>query len=206
MRQCREAAAHCSDTQTEMDALNKSNEELKRQLADQASEKQRLVGEMTEVRGSYDELVQELKDDISKGDVDVTETDQGVLISVGNQILFASGRAELQAHGRQVLDRVAKVLRKASGRLIEVQGHSDNVPISGALAARFPSNWDLSGARAATVVRTLQSAGVDPANLMLSAFAQYRPMADNATSKGRQENRRVEIWLKPKPAAAHNAH
>jgi chemotaxis protein MotB len=128
------------------------------------------------------------------------ESSKGNLtITLGDKVLFASGAWELQARGQKVLQQVADVLKKTEGKLIQVEGHTDNVPTSGALKQRFPSNWDLSAARAAAVVRYLQKNGVDPKLMVAAAFADQKPVGDNKTPAGRKLNRRVEISLLPLP-------
>jgi chemotaxis protein MotB len=82
-------------------------------------------------------------------------------------------------------------------RPVQVQGHTDDVPISGRLAERFPSNWELSAARAVNVARFLQERGVDPTLLSATGYSEYRPRAGNDTPEGRQQNRRIEILLGP---------
>jgi chemotaxis protein MotB len=85
---------------------------------------------------------------------------------------------------------------------VEVQGHTDNVPITGALAKRFPTNWELSAARATNVVRFLQEqAKLDPTRLSASGYAEFRPKGPNDTAAGRRQNRRIEIVLVPVPVA-----
>jgi chemotaxis protein MotB len=140
-----------------------------------------------------------LKDDIARGGVAVRETQEGLIITLDNQILFQSGRAELQREGRRVLVQVAGVLQHTQGQEIQVQGHTDNVKISGALKARFASIWDLSAARAASVLRFLQDFGHVPSDrLVLQAYADHKPMVDTAPPEGRQRSRRVDIVLVPK--------
>jgi chemotaxis protein MotB len=117
-----------------------------------------------------------------------------------DEILFDSGQATLKPAGVEVLHRVGAVLKKAENRLIIVQGHTDNVPIVGRLAERFPTNWELSAARAVNVVRFLQEeVGLDPTWLSASSFSEYQPRSDNSTEEGRQKNRRIEILLSPLP-------
>src|SRR5205823_14995744 len=79
-----------------------------------------------------------------------------------------------------------------------IEGHSDNQPIVGALTQRYPTNWELSAARAINIARYLQKQGVDPANLSSAAFGEFKPVADNVTPEGRAKNRRIEIVLLPK--------
>jgi chemotaxis protein MotB len=116
-----------------------------------------------------------------------------------DEILFDSGESTLKPEGVEVLRRIAAVLIKAE-KLIVVQGHTDNVPIVGQLAQRYPTNWELSAARSVNVARFLhEEAGLDPTRLSATAFSEYQPRADNATEEGRQKNRRIEILLAPLP-------
>ena len=97
---------------------------------------------------------------------------------------------------------MAGVLEKTQGRSVEVQGHTDNVPIRGALAARYPTNWELSAARATGVVRFFQDeGGLDPSTLSAAARSEYRPRSANDTEEGRRQNRRIEILLGPEGSA-----
>ena len=99
---------------------------------------------------------------------------------------------------RAVLEKVASVLAGAN-RLVRVQGHTDNVPITGQLAKTYPTNWELSAARAVNVVRFLQeSAGVAPELLSASALSEFQPRVPNDTPEGRQKNRRIELLLAPR--------
>ncbi len=113
-----------------------------------------------------------------------------------DEVLFDSGVATLKPAGRAVLEIVAAVLASAN-RAIQVHGHTDNVPIQGRLAERFPTNWELSAARAVNVVRFLEKAGLDPTTLSATGLSQYRPRESNDTDSGRRTNRRIEILLVP---------
>jgi chemotaxis protein MotB len=120
-----------------------------------------------------------------------------------DEVLFDSGEADLKPEGIAILKKIGGVLKKTEGRTIEVQGHTDNVPIRGALAQRFPTNWELSAARATNVVRFLQDeAGVAPTGLSAAARSEYQPRASNDTEEGRRQNRRIEILLGPEGSAS----
>ena len=153
-------------------------------------------GTISTLRGTYDELITELKEEIASGEVGVRESDEELIIAMGNQVLFQSGHADLQQQGKKVLKSIAKILSNVENKSIQVEGHSDNQPIAGALQKRYPSNWELSAARAAAVVRYLIKKGdMDPASIVLVAHADNEPLASNETHEGRQQNRRVEIKL-----------
>jgi chemotaxis protein MotB len=155
--------------------------------------------QLAEVRETQDALVSELEEEIAQGQVQVQRLAGQLRVDLVNEILFASGEAEVKPEGRQLLKKIAVVLEKA-GRSVQVQGHTDDVPISGRLAERFPSNWELSAARAVNVARFLQQeARVDPTLLSATGFSEYHPRASNETPEGRQQNRRIEILLGPHP-------
>ncbi|MFQ5789046.1 MAG: OmpA family protein [Acidobacteriota bacterium] len=164
------------------------------ELEAQVTEKKQQLAEILSTR---DELVEELKKEIADGQVQVKRLRGELRVDMVNEILFDSGEATLKAAGRDLLMKVAEVVKKAN-RHIEVQGHTDNVPIRGKLAERYPTNWELSAARAINVARFLQEkAALDPRRLSASAFSEYRPRADNDSKAGRQKNRRIEILLVP---------
>lgn len=116
----------------------------------------------------------------------------GIRLNIPNSILFATGEAELGERGPTVLRALAPIL--AAGRFtVSVEGHTDNVPIK---TERFPSNWELSAQRAATVVRVLAESGVIPTRLEAVGYGESRPLATNETEDGRRENRRVTLLLR----------
>ena len=195
MAKCRQLVAEAS----QLGARLESEREEKERLRASVEEKDEA---MKGLRSTYEELIDALKEDIASGAVAVKNEGDELTITVGNTILFRSGRAELQPAGLRTLQKIADVVGKVSDRLVQVGGHTDAVPISGALKARFPSNWELSAARAASVVRNLEDKGVPPQNLVLAAYGPTRPVAGNDTADGRRLNRRVEISLIPKAAPA----
>ncbi len=200
MKKCRDQEEALSQLRVHATDLETKNTDLNKALYDSQTEHARLQGEMSDVRNTYDELVKQLKDNIANGEISVRQTDKGLTVAMGNEILFASGQAELQQRGKKVLMQVASIINKQTDRLVQVEGHTDNIRIAGGLKKKFPSNWDLSSARAASVVRFLQEKGlIDSSRLILMAFAENHPIADNNTPEGRQQNRRVEITLISQP-------
>jgi chemotaxis protein MotB len=117
---------------------------------------------------------------------------EGIRLKIPNSILFNTGAADLQGRGPYVIRTLAPIL--AAGRyVVSVEGHTDNVPIK---TDRFPSNWELSAQRAATVVRELAETGVGSERLQAVGYGESRPMASNTTEDGRRENRRVSLLLR----------
>lgn len=152
------------------------------------------------VQSTQDELLAELEQEIADGQIRVERLQNMLRVDMVDEILFDSGEATLKPAGVEVLRRVGEILKKAEDKQIVVQGHTDNVPIIGRLAERFPTNWELAAARSVNVVRYLQEeGGLDPTRLSAASFSEYQPRADNETEEGRQRNRRIEIVLAPLP-------
>jgi chemotaxis protein MotB len=171
--------------------------ELKQESAGLAEQVRLKEEELAKVQATQDELVAGLQQEIADGQIQVERLRGQLRVDVVDEILFDSGEAAVKPAGREVLRKVAAVLGSA-GRQIRVLGHTDDVPITGRLAERYPTNWELSAARAVNVVRFLhEEAGLDPAELSASAQSQFRPRAPNDTPEGRQRNRRIEILLEP---------
>ncbi|WP_454913464.1 OmpA/MotB family protein [Stutzerimonas chloritidismutans] len=134
----------------------------------------------------------EAKPDLALGDdIEVIVNDGSISFRISSEILFGSGRAELEDAGLDVIDRLVPTLA-AGGHRIIVEGHTDNLPIQ---TERFPSNWELSASRASSVVRYLQLAGIESTRLSATGYADTRPLADNGDEQGRASNRRVELVM-----------
>jgi chemotaxis protein MotB len=117
-----------------------------------------------------------------------------MVVELSENILFDSGKADLKKEGQAALQEVAGVLASIADRDFQIAGHTDNIPIK---SARFPSNWELSTARAVTVARFLASQSVPANRLSAAGYAESQPVASNDTPEGRAQNRRIEIVLMP---------
>jgi chemotaxis protein MotB len=192
-----------ADLQTVRAELSKASTQLKEQVAAKEAE-------LASLRSTQDELIGELKQEIADKQVEVERVRDKLRVEMVDEVLFDSGEAALKPAGIAVLKKIGGVLARAE-RGIEIQGHTDNVPIRGALTQRFPTNWELSAARAINVARFLEKeAGVKSARLSASAFAENQPRGPNDTPESRRKNRRIEILLVPldaaqKPATAEPA-
>lgn len=140
----------------------------------------------------YEQLAQSLKSEIEAGRIELSELKGRMTVKMKDRILFSSGSATIGKEGLDALRLVADALRAVQGKVIRVEGHTDNVPTTG---SAFASNWELSAARALAVVRFLQEQGVDPTRLAGAAYGEYQPIAGNDTPEGRSLNRRIEIVL-----------
>ncbi len=126
---------------------------------------------------------------IDLGDVRIRETERWLEVEVNTDILFASGAAGVADAALPVVDRLAGILAPFPNP-IRVEGHTDNVPIR---TSQFPSNWELSAARASNVVRQFARSGVDPRRMEIIGLGEYHPLASNGTAEGRNRNRRVVV-------------
>jgi chemotaxis protein MotB len=176
---------------------------LEEQIASSSTEKEQ---ELDHLRSTYDTLVNDLKVEIEQGQVTITKMADRLSVRMVDKILFASGEADITAQGIKVLERVGKVLKNTEKKIIRVEGHTDNVPISSRLEEKFSTNWELSTGRATNVVRFLQdSAGIAPVRLEAVGMSEFHPVATNKTLVGKSQNRRIEIALLPDPREPHGA-
>lgn len=154
--------------------------------------------EVMETSKTYEQLLEKMKTEISQGQVTISELKGKLTVNMVDAILFDSGRAEVKSDGLVLLRKVVEILKPLKDKYIRIEGHTDNVPIKGQLAARYPTNWELSAARAINVTRFLQEQGVDPTALSAVSYGEFRPVAANVNEEGKARNRRIEIILVPK--------
>jgi chemotaxis protein MotB len=181
-------------------ALRAETVALSAELADErrrtARREQALAAQIAADRAMHEQLMAALRREIADKDVALRQVREGLAVSIVDHVLFPSGRASLSPDGRAVIEKVARILTTGPLRRVIVEGHTDDVPIGPDLIARFPSNWELSAARATEVVRELVARRVPPHTLEAVGRADTRPAASNATETGRRQNRRIEIVLK----------
>jgi len=168
-------------------------------LVDELSKSKRKLeaakAELEKKSGEYQELASSLRGEIEAGRIELQELRGRTTVKMKDKILFASGSATIGAEGKGALRKVSDALRGRQGRTIRVEGHTDNVP-TGA-SSPFPTNWELSTARALAVVHFMQDTGIDPTRLSGAGFAEFQPVDTNETPEGRSLNRRIEIVLVP---------
>jgi chemotaxis protein MotB len=168
-------------------------------LVDELSKSKRRLeaakAELEKKSGEYEQLASSLRTEIEAGRIELMELRGRTTVQLKDKILFASGSASIGAEGKAALAKVAEALRGVQGKSIRVEGHTDDVP-TGA-SSPFPTNWELSAARALAVVHFLQGAGVDPTRVSGAGYAEFQPIGSNDTPEGRSLNRRIEIVLVP---------
>jgi chemotaxis protein MotB len=173
--------------------LTTENADLNQKLRDAEQARQ---AELAKMQSEQDQLVNGLKNEIAAGQIQVQQLKGKLSVNMVDKILFPSGSAQLKSTGEQVLNKIADVLKQIHDKDIRIEGHTDNVPIGGVLQEKYPTNWELSTARATTVVRFLQDkAGIDPAHLVAAGYSEYHPTVPNDSDAGRAANRRIEIAL-----------
>ena len=149
------------------------------------------------LEGTYAQLQEQMKAEIAQGDIALSQDGTRLRVDLVDKILFDSGQTRVSRRGANVLARLGSILSKVEGKNIQVLGHTDDRPIRGKLLKRYQSNWELSIARAMTIVRFLEKTGVRPSRLVASGHGQHRPVASNKTAAGRSRNRRIEVLLTP---------
>lgn len=161
---------------------------------DLASAKEQLEEAQMEESEQLAEMVQEAVEERQmNNDIDIEFTTQYVQLTLKGSLLFDSGSTLLKDEAKPVLDQVGVILEKYADGTIEIEGHTDNVPMSG---VKYSNNDELSSGRALSVFNYLLSVtNLDPANLKHSGRGEYVPIADNTTPEGRTKNRRVEIKI-----------
>lgn len=174
------------ETASLLSTLKENKKELKK-------EKEAAVAKLSK---DYDDLMKGLKDEIYEGNVQISRMKGRLTVKVADKLFFDSGLADIHKSGKDVLKRLSKILKGVKGKIIRVEGHTDNVPISRKLRDQYPTNWELSTARAVNVVRFFQEkGGIPPERLVSMGYGSFRPVADNSTIEGRAKNRRIEIAL-----------
>lgn len=155
-----------------------------------------LKDELSRLREAKLLLESRLKDEIAAKQVKIDMGDRGLVITFVAEVLFDSGQAKIRAEGEGMLDKVARTLSEEGiENDIGIEGHTDNEPIK---YSGWKSNWELSTARATSVLHYfIDNGGMAPERLSATGYGEYRPIASNQTAEGRQQNRRVEIIIKP---------
>jgi len=167
---------------------------LEQKLADQQLEMEKFKATTVQTDNKLEES---LKKELADKDVQISRLKDQLKVTVASEILFPSGSAELSQEGVDVLRKVARAANKSTDE-VRVEGHTDSDPIAPVLAQYYPTNWELSTARAAVAVRTLEATGMVPASrLSAVGYGDSRPVGPNETAEGKAKNRRVEIVFTP---------
>jgi chemotaxis protein MotB len=180
-----ERAAALASAKTELAATTAEVEQLRRLRAEAEKE-----------AAQFRALAERLKSMIDSGRLQVVMRDGRINLKLPDNVLFPSGSKDLKKDGTAALLEVAAVLKEVKDRDFLIAGHTDNVGLR--KGGRFKDNWELSTARAVTVVKLLVDNGVAPENLAAAGFGEFDPIAGNDTPEGQAQNRRLEIILLPR--------
>jgi chemotaxis protein MotB len=179
-----------ADILADRGALAKEIKRTKAALKDLA-ERKRLAEDRVE---AFQTLLSRFKSLIDSGTLDVRIVNGRMVVVLATDVFFASGSADLSDEGKDALTAVGQVLADISDRRFQIEGHTDNVPIS---TTRYPSNWYLAAGRAIGVVNHLIASGMDAASLSAASYGDTQPVGDNEVDDGRESNRRIEIVIVP---------
>jgi chemotaxis protein MotB len=190
----KQAASKLHDSEAQLAELKRAQENLSGQLVQTQAEKERIEAELKRLQS---DLSSKLEGEIQAGNVHIKRRGNDLVVDLADQILFESGAPEVNESGQKVLAQIAPTLAQMKEYTIQVGGHTDSAKVvSPTTQEHFPTNWELSAARATNVVRFLQEKGRVPGErLVAMGFAQYRPAGSNASAEGRQQNRRIELVL-----------
>jgi len=178
--------------------LATEKEQLSSEKAQLSQTVQEQEAELAKLKATYEDLEDKMKAEIAEGAIRLSQAEGRIQVDLVDKVLFDSGDASISPRGQEVLTRLGSVLAKVEDKSIQVSGHTDDAPPSQKLQATFPSNWELSVARAVNVVRFLEETGGVPARRLVAAgYGQMRPVSSNATPQGRARNRRIEVLLTP---------
>ncbi len=181
-------------TQADLEKAREQSRSLQAKVDELSTSKSTLESAKAELEkksGEYEKMANALRGQIEAGRIELTELRGKMTVKMKDKILFSSGSATIGKEGKDALRAVAEVLRGVQGKVIRVEGHTDNVPLGrGAF-----TNWELSVARSLAVVRFLEECGVDPTRLAAAGYGEFQPIAPNDTPDGRSQNRRIEIVL-----------
>lgn len=178
-------------------------EDRQKMTADLKTTTEQMQAAQSELERAQHELTEKLEAEIKDGEIFVHQRGGDLIVDVSDKVLFDTGSADVSERGMKVLREVAVPLLRTTGRTFQVGGHTDAARVTSAdVRARFPTNWELSTARATNVVRFLQEKCRVPGNRLVAAgYAGYRPVASNATEDGRRKNRRIEFAIVIEPTA-----
>jgi len=192
-----------SEAQKLLQELNDKENRL-RQLEDDLRTREKRVKELEDILQAQRDAVTQLRDKLLKAlkgytdkGLNVYEKDGRVYVSMDEKLLFESGKTEVNREGQKALAELGKVLESDPSLQVVVEGHTDNVPLSG--SGPIKDNWELSVLRAASVTRILlENRNIDPKRITPAGRGEFIPVAANDTKEGRARNRRTEIIIEPK--------
>jgi len=199
----KELEALSSKTEASLSAELKKRQEELTDKEKMLQDREKKLTELQEIVNKQNEIVNKLRKTVADAlinfkadELTVNIKDGKVYVSLAEKLLFKSGSADVDPKGKEVLGKVAEVLKTNPAINVMIEGHTDSIPMK---SGRFQDNWDLSVSRATSIVRILtEGNGLDAKRVVASGRGEYYPVASNETPEGRSKNRRTEIILSPK--------
>lgn len=181
-----------------MDQMPELKDRLKQTLAEAKAHESKLEVQQKTMKETYEALMSGLKQQLDSKEASIEAYRQQLKVTFVDRILFGFSQVRISPQGKSALDQLASALSSVPEGRISIVGHADNVPVASNFRSRFPSNWELSSARAGAVARyLLNRSDIDPGRIETIGLSSYHPIADNDTNAGRAKNRRVEIIITP---------
>jgi len=197
--------------QESLAACESQKAELEKKLGITSSQKTELEGSVANMKqalselearkaetekrlAEFKELTSKFKELVDAGKLSIKVRNGRMMLALSTDILFSSGSAQLSATGTAAIKEVSGLLKDLDNRKFQIEGHTDNVPIH---TKQFPSNWELASARSISVLNTMLAAGLPPERVSTASYGKFDPVEDNATDKGRTDNRRIAIVIVP---------
>jgi chemotaxis protein MotB len=188
-----------ADLRNELSSKEGLISKLEGRLSGLAGKEFQLKTELSELKTAHDTMISSLRAQIQNKEVTISELREKLSITFVDRVLFDSGSATITQEGRGILAKVGEILKGVKGKKIRVIGHTDDRPIAAEYHYKFPSNWELSSSRAASVVRFFQKEiSLLPEEMEAVGRSFYAPVASNETQEGRALNRRVNIIIAPR--------
>ena len=182
-------------------AIQKRNDELAKKLEETRTALAQKAAREAEMEKSIQSMEQALKSESGEKSGSIRRGENSFTVELADRILFDSGSARISPKGMKVIERIAGSLKEGGGKIIHVEGHTDDVPIRKSPPPRFLTNWELSAARAGNVTQYLEKDGIKPDQLSAAGYSFTRPHVPNLDKASRALNRRVEIIVMPAPPA-----
>lgn len=184
------------EEESDLDEQNDTSTESAKSLTEEELKEVQKQQDQQELSEIQDKVNSYIEDNKLGEKLETSLTDEGLLVSIRDNVLFASGNAEIRSQDRNIVSEISNLLVMNPPRNIIVSGHTDNVPISN---ANFDSNWELSVTRAINFMKLLlENDELDPSTFSAKGYGEFNPIASNDTADGRERNRRVEILIMPR--------
>jgi chemotaxis protein MotB len=196
--QLKELITHVPALKGRLEQSLENYQTVQEDLTEAQAAQAKLEAQQRAMRETYEALMSGLKQQLDSREASIEEYREKLKVTFVDRILFGFSQVSISAGGKTALDQLAKALTSVPEGKISVIGHADNIPVATKYRSRFPSNWELSSARAGAVARyLLNRADLDPSRIEVVGLSRYHPLADNDTEAGRARNRRVEIIITP---------